>query len=113
MSEKAVKRRGRLMWTNDEDVFLRDNHDIMYLSDLANHLERTEESVKKRLYVLGYRVKRQEYALYQGDEYVFSGDAEECAEYWRVARKTIYYYASPVYEKRSRDTKNRRIAIKL
>lgn len=41
-----------------------------------------------------------EYALYRGDEFLKIGTLEELANYLKVERRTILFYASPTYLKR-------------
>ena len=58
----------------------------------------------------------EEYAIYKGDTYLFSGTAEECANYRGVKVETIKYWTTPTYEKRlakRKRSKNPLIVIKL
>lgn len=54
-----------------------------------------------------------EYAVYKGDDLLCIGTAEECAESLNVAPKTVLFYQYPSYQKRAKNTENRRIAIPL
>ncbi|MBC2239787.1 hypothetical protein [Listeria booriae] len=52
-----------------------------------------------------------EYALYQGDDLLKIGTADELAEYKQVKRKTILFYATPSYRKRTSDKSLRMIRL--
>lgn len=54
-----------------------------------------------------------EYALYKGDELLGIGTLKELANKTGVKPSAIYFYISPTYRKRSGESKNRRILIKL
>lgn len=54
-----------------------------------------------------------EYALYKGDEFLAVGTAREIAEQTGLHPDTIYYYGSPTYKKRSSNSENRKILVKL
>ncbi|HWL13681.1 MAG TPA: hypothetical protein VNQ57_11875 [Ureibacillus sp.] len=51
------------------------------------------------------------YALYRGDEYLADGTQEELAQYLGVKRKTIQYYLTPSWLKRSSEKALRVIAF--
>jgi hypothetical protein len=57
--------------------------------------------------------KRQEYALYKGDEFIDLGTIKELAERLGVNPKTILYYQTPAYKSKSKDNINRKILIKI
>ncbi|MBC2048242.1 hypothetical protein [Listeria booriae] len=42
-----------------------------------------------------------EYALYRGDDLLKIGTADELAAFQQVKRKTILFYATPAYQKRT------------
>ncbi|EAD9159838.1 hypothetical protein AOE70_05890 [Listeria monocytogenes] len=44
-----------------------------------------------------------EYALYKADELLIIGTVEELAEFQKVKRETIVFYATPTYQKRTTD----------
>ncbi|MBC1615408.1 hypothetical protein HB904_04365 [Listeria booriae] len=52
-----------------------------------------------------------EYALYQGDDLLKIGTADELAEYKQVKRKTILFYATPAYRKRTSEKGLRMIRL--
>ena len=52
-----------------------------------------------------------EYALYRGDEFLKIGTLEELANYLKVERRTILFYASPTYLKRTNG--NGYVVVKL
>lgn len=57
--------------------------------------------------------KKQEYALYKGDEFINLGTIPEIAKREGVKPKTIYYYKTPAYKKKFKDDKNRKVLIRL
>ncbi len=44
-----------------------------------------------------------EYALYKADELLIIGTVDELAEFQKVKRETILFYATPTYQKRTTD----------
>ncbi|MBC2104012.1 hypothetical protein [Listeria booriae] len=52
-----------------------------------------------------------EYALYQGDTLLKIGTADELAAYKKVKRKTILFYATPAYRKRTSEKGLRTIRL--
>lgn len=48
------------------------------------------------------------YALYKGEEYLYSGTKEELANYLGVKVRTIDFYISPTYSKRGKGIKGNR-----
>ncbi|WP_223200434.1 hypothetical protein, partial [Listeria monocytogenes] len=44
-----------------------------------------------------------EYALYKGDDLLKIGTLDELAEFRKVKRETIFFYATPSYRKRTSD----------
>ncbi|EBI2485765.1 hypothetical protein FLF78_10200 [Listeria monocytogenes] len=42
-----------------------------------------------------------EYALYKGDDLLKIGTLDELAEFRKVKRETIFFYATPTYRKRT------------
>lgn len=52
-----------------------------------------------------------EYALYKGEELLGIGTAEELAEQLGVAPKTIHFYASPAYHKRTTERARRLVLL--
>lgn len=50
-----------------------------------------------------------EYALYKGDELLAMGTKREIAEQLGVPASTIGYYGTPVYARRTSDSKGRRL----
>ncbi|CUL63535.1 hypothetical protein [Listeria monocytogenes] len=50
-----------------------------------------------------------EYALYKADELLIIGTVEELAEFKKVKRETILFYATPTYQKRTTDKKGLRV----
>ncbi|MBC2258883.1 hypothetical protein [Listeria booriae] len=57
-------------------------------------------------------MKTKEYALYRGDDLLKIGTAEELAEFKKVKRKTILFYATPAYRKRTSEKSLRMIRLK-
>lgn len=54
-----------------------------------------------------------EYAIYKGDTYLFGGTIKDLAKYLGVSERTIRFYTTPVYRKRTKDSNNRYIVIKV
>lgn len=50
-----------------------------------------------------------EYALYKGEGLLAMGTKREIAEQLGVSASTIGYYGTPVYARRTSDTKGRRL----
>lgn len=57
--------------------------------------------------------KKQEYALYKGDEFIDLGTIPEIAKREGVKPKSIYYYNTPAYKKKFKDDANRKVLIKI
>lgn len=53
-----------------------------------------------------------EYALYKGDELLSVGTIKELAKQFNVGERTILFYMTPTYQKRTSERKGRRL-IKL
>lgn len=47
--------------------------------------------------------KEKEYALYKGDKFIDIGTKEYLAKILNVKKETIEFYASPTYQKRTKD----------
>lgn len=50
-----------------------------------------------------------EYALYKGEELLAMGTKKEIAEQLGVSASTIGYYGTPVYARRTSESKGRRL----
>lgn len=50
-----------------------------------------------------------EYALYKGEELLAIGTKREIAERLGVSVNTVSYYGTPVYARRTNDSKGRRL----
>lgn len=50
-----------------------------------------------------------EYALYKGEELLAMGTKREIAEQLSVSPSTVGYYGTPVYARRTSETKGRRL----
>ena len=57
--------------------------------------------------------KKQEYALYKGDEFIDLGTIEEIAKRLKVAPKTVRYFSTPAYKRKGKNDKNRKVLIKI
>ena len=55
--------------------------------------------------------KEKVYALYKGDELLEIGTKKESAERFGVKVKTIGYYSTPAYQKRTSPEKGRRLVV--
>lgn len=102
-------------WTEEEDAYLEENYEFETNEELAEQLDRTAGGVMSRLRRL--ELKREVlYALYDGDENVFTGTKEECAEYWNIKTETVQWYATVSYAERvskSVDPDNRRMVVRV
>ena len=56
-------------------------------------------------------MKKRIYALYKGDKWITDGTREELAKYLNVKVKTIDFYSTPTWRKRTNN--NAYIVIKL
>lgn len=54
-------------------------------------------------------MQAKEYALYKGEELIAMGTKREIAEQLGVSASTIGYYGTPVYARRTSDSKGRRL----
>lgn len=57
--------------------------------------------------------KKQEYALYKGNEFIDLGTIPEIAKREGVKPKTIFYYKTPAYKKKFKDDTNRKVLIRI
>lgn len=46
------------------------------------------------------RVRKNIYAVYKGDEFLFSGTSTECSQYLGIKESSFYRLGSPAYKKR-------------
>lgn len=46
------------------------------------------------------------YAMYKGEQLLYTGTAEELAEWHGVRKETIYFYATPAHKKRRINSKD-------
>lgn len=53
------------------------------------------------------------YALYKGEEILAIGTLFQIAEQMGIAYKTVYFYTTPSYKKRIKQSKNRRELIEI
>ena len=54
-------------------------------------------------------MQAKEYALYKGEEIIAMGTKREIAEQLGVSASTIGYYGTPVYARRTSESKRRRL----
>ena len=54
-------------------------------------------------------MQAKEFALYKGEALIATGTKREIAEQLGVSASTIGYYGTPVYARRTSDTKGRRL----
>ena len=55
--------------------------------------------------------KEKIYALYRGEKFLGIGTKKELAELLNVKVKTISFYATPAYKKRTNEAKGRRLVL--
>lgn len=53
------------------------------------------------------------YAIYKGDNHLFSGSLSECSKYLGINENSIKFYASPTYKKRTKEDGNALIVIRV
>lgn len=53
--------------------------------------------------------KKNIYAIYKGENFLFEGTAKECVEHFGVKEKTVWFWNAPANKRL--DRKNRKIAI--
>lgn len=56
---------------------------------------------------------KKEYALYKGEKCLAIGSIKEIAEQMKVKVRTIYFYTTKAYKKRSKKGLNRRVMIEV
>lgn len=54
-----------------------------------------------------------EYAVYRGEQMLAVGTLEDCAEVLGVKPKTVLYYATPTYQKRTKNKDKCLVTIRL
>lgn len=54
-------------------------------------------------------MQAKEFALYKGEELIVMGTKKEIAEQLGVSASTIGYYGTPVYARRTSESKGRRL----
>lgn len=55
--------------------------------------------------------KEKNYALYRGEKFLGIGTKKELAELLNVKVKTISFYGTPAYKKRTNEAKSRRLVL--
>lgn len=53
----------------------------------------------------------QQFAIYKGDVFLFIGTKKQCAEFLKVKEKSIAFYATPAYKRRSKTEYNQRLIV--
>lgn len=56
---------------------------------------------------------KKEYALYKGEELLIIGTLREIAKQQNIKERTVSFYGTPTYQKRSKRNRNRKILIRL
>lgn len=54
-------------------------------------------------------MKKNEYALYKGDELLDMGTLEYLSKKFNVKKKSLLFYQSPSYKRRTSDQRGRRV----
>lgn len=54
-------------------------------------------------------MKKNEYALYKGDELLDMGTLEYLSKKFNVKKKSLLFYQSPAYKRRTSDQRGRRV----
>lgn len=55
--------------------------------------------------------REKNYALYRGEKFLGIGTKKELAELLNVKVKTVSFYATPSYKKRTNEAKSRRLVL--
>lgn len=84
----------RKMWTNEEDIYLQNNHLDKTNAELAAKLKRTKKAIIRRKETLFLRKPEKEYAVYRDDDLLSVGTAKEVSEELGIKEKTLYSYVS-------------------
>ncbi len=58
-------------------------------------------------------MKQKHYGVYRGDEFLFTGTANECANRMSISESTVYFYTTPSYKNRARSSDNRIHVVKF
>jgi len=82
----------RKHWTNEEDMLLSELVQVMTIDEIAEELDRTESSIRKRLDVLSIPVPKNRYILFIEDMYIREGTSEEIARTMDWKQNTVYQY---------------------
>lgn len=56
---------------------------------------------------------KREYALYKGDSFIVMGTIQEIADYLHRSFSTIYYYTTPLYKRRCKNSFKRLTMIEI
>lgn len=56
---------------------------------------------------------KKEYALYKGDDFITMGTIQEIADKLNLSFKTIYYYTTPLYKRRCKNSYKRLMMIEI
>jgi len=56
---------------------------------------------------------KREYALYKGDSFLIMGTIEEIANKLNKSFKTIYYYTTPLYKRRCKNSIKRLTMVEI
>lgn len=56
---------------------------------------------------------KKQYALYKGDNFLMMGTIKELAVKRKVKERTIYFYLTPTYKKRRKDSNNSLVLIEV
>jgi len=87
-------------WTLREEDFLKENYGEMNAKECAAHLGRSIQSVKKKAQALGLKLPPTMYEVYQGENVVAEGTAQECADKLNCSKKYIFWLATESAHKR-------------
>lgn len=83
-------------WSKREIDYLKANYGYLRTEEIAKQLNRTYHAVRGTAIRYGIKsVAQREYAVYIGDDFQFTGTAEECADKLGIQRETLIYYTMP------------------
>src|SRR5690625_4196888 len=85
----------RRKWTKEEVAILEKHYLILPYKDIAKKLGRETSSIAMKVSNLELRRKYQiEYAVYDGERYLFSGNAKECMDRLKINNDSFRCFVS-------------------
>ena len=80
----------RKLWAKEKTEYLERNYLIKSNAEIAKSINKTINAVNNKIIRMGLNKKYQiEYAVYQGEEHLFTGNRAECTERLGVSEKAF------------------------